>query len=125
MIPPISGCASRAIGSHTAISRGERPNVERFAILYGHQGVLEVLPDHIRLTDRSGRAEVFPVADPPDDSYHAAWFAAVAADFEAAIVPGGTEIARLNLAEARTALSLIVGARRSHQRAGAPVDMPA
>jgi predicted dehydrogenase len=101
------------------------PQRRTIAILYGHQGVLEVLPDHIRLTDRSGRAEVFPVADPPDDSYHAAWFAAVAADFEAAIVPGGTEIARLNLAEARTALSLIVGARRSHQRAGAPVDMPA
>jgi predicted dehydrogenase len=102
------------------------PARRTIALVYGDRGVIEVYADHIRLTDRSGAAaEVFPLADSPDDSYHAAWFADVAADFQAAIAPGAREIAALNLGEAKTALALIVAARYSHQGRGAAVNIPA
>jgi len=83
------------------------------AILHGEQGILVLEGEYARLTDRSGRTRDFPAPDAPDDSYHAAWFAGVAAEFETAIAQGDRPLAAVNLAEAKAALALIVGARES------------
>ena len=84
------------------------------ALIYGEQAMLEIEGDRILLTDRSGSIEDHSVADMPDDSYHSAWFAGMAAEAERAIAegPGGPTV-RENQAEVRSALALIEAAQRS------------
>ena len=89
------------------------------AVIYGDSASIEIEGDRVRLTDRSGKAEDLSVPDIPDDSYHSAWFGGVAQEFERAVTEGSdSPIARLNLAEARTALALIEAARQSSLKAG-------
>ncbi len=84
------------------------------AVIYGEQAMLEIEGDRLVLTRRSGVSEDHSVADVLDDSYHSAWFAGTAADFERAIAegPNGPTV-RENQAEVRSALALTEGARRS------------
>jgi predicted dehydrogenase len=84
------------------------------AVIYGDLAMLEIEGDRVVLTRQSGISEDHAVTDMPDDSYHSAWFAGMAADFERAIGEGadGPTI-RENHAEVRCALALIDGARRS------------
>ncbi len=93
------------------------------AILYGDDAVLELGEKGGRLTYRSGATEDLPVSDPPDDSYHAAWFAGVAADFETAVSQGRGRLAATNLAEARTTLALILAAKRSDRAQGMAIQI--
>jgi len=95
------------------------------AVLFGEPGVVVLEGDRARLTDRSGAARDFTAADAPDDSYHAAWFAAVSAEFESAIDRGDEQLAAINLAEARAALALITGARRSNLAHGTAISITA
>jgi predicted dehydrogenase len=84
------------------------------ALLYGDHGMLEIDGDRITLSPRIGAAEDHSVTDIPDDSYHSAWFAGMAAEFEQAIAegPGGPTVI-VNQAEVRAALALTEAARRS------------
>jgi hypothetical protein len=64
----------------------------------------------------------------PDDSYHSTWFAGVAADFERAVhqtVSGRVESAAAteNLAEARAALTLTLGAQESNRHSRGQVKI--
>jgi predicted dehydrogenase len=84
------------------------------ALIYGEDAMLEIEGDRIILTDRSGGSDDHSVTDMPDDSYHSAWFAGVAAEMECAIAEGPTGPTLLeNHAEIRTALAVTEGARRS------------
>lgn len=92
------------------------------ATLYGDRGLLEIEGDRLLLTERSGGTEDCSVNDAPDDSYHSAWFAKVADEFERALAEGyGGEIMRENAAEVRVALALTAGARRSAAMNGAAI----
>jgi predicted dehydrogenase len=84
------------------------------ALIYGEHAMLEIEGDRIVLTRRSGISEDHSVADMPDDSYHSAWFAGMAAQFERAIREGahGPTVGE-NQAEVRSALALTDGALRS------------
>jgi predicted dehydrogenase len=84
------------------------------ALIYGEQAMLEIEGDRVLLTPRSGATEDHSVTDMPDDSYHAAWFAGMAAEVERAIAegPDGPTM-RENLGEVRSALALTEGARDS------------
>ena len=87
---------------------------------------------------------MFPRRPRTDDSYHSAWFAGVAGDFERAVyqsvgqsigqcigqtieqsVENGIESAELaeNLAEARAALTLTLGAQESSRQGGSLVKL--
>ncbi len=95
-------------------------------MLYGDKAMLEIEGDRVILTERSGSIEDLTVPDAPDDSYHATWFGKVAEDFQRAITIGaGSPVAARNLLEARTALSLIVAARESSSKGGAPIWLEA
>ena len=84
------------------------------AVIYGEHAILEIEGDRIFLTNRSGNSEDHSVTDMPDDSYHSAWFAGMAADLERAIAEGSEgPTVRENQAEVRSALALSEGARRS------------
>ena len=89
------------------------------ALLYGEDALLEIEGDRITLTNRLGRSEDHSVTDMPDDSYHSAWFAGVAAEVERATAEGpiGPTV-RENHAEIRSALALTEGARRSFDAGG-------
>jgi predicted dehydrogenase len=90
----------------------------------GQSGLVEIDEGCVTLTEHSDRREVVPIADEADNSYHPAWFAAVAADFEAAIAEGtSSEIIAVNQAEARAALRIIEAARESSDAGGAPVRL--
>jgi predicted dehydrogenase len=96
------------------------------ALIYGERASIEIEGDRVRLTDRSGKAEDLSVADIPDDSYHSAWFGGVAQEFERAVSEGinsPVAAARGNLAEARVALALIDGARRSAINNGVEINI--
>ena len=84
------------------------------ALIYGDHAMLEIEGDRITLTPRSGTVEDHSVTDIPDDSYHSAWFAGMAAEVEQAIAegPAGPTVL-VNQAEVRTALALTEAARRS------------
>jgi predicted dehydrogenase len=99
------------------------PTRRTSAVLFGENAVLDLQQGRAGLTDRSGRSQQFPVSDPSDDSYHSAWFAGVAGDFEAAIREGGGHIAEVNLEEAGIALALTLAARRSNQERGASIRL--
>ncbi len=94
------------------------------AILHGEHGILLLEGEQARLTDRSGGTRDLLTVDAPDDSYHAAWFAGVAGEFEAAVTHRDESLAIVNLAEARAALALIAGARQS-SRTGTTVQIGA
>lgn len=90
------------------------PTRRTSAFIYGEQAILEIEGERILLTGRSGKVEDHSVADMPDDSYHSAWFAGMAAEVERAIAEGheGATV-RENQAEVRSALALTEGAQRS------------
>jgi predicted dehydrogenase len=93
------------------------------AMLYGSEAALEIDDDRVVLTARSGASEDLSPMPEADDSYHSAWFAAMAADFERAVrqrVGDGVDssMAAENLAEARVALGLTIGGRKSSWEGG-------
>lgn len=97
------------------------------AIIYGERASIEIEGNQVRLTDRSGMAEELSVTDTADDSYHSAWFAGVAQEFERAVSEGGNSVSgamRRNLLEARAALALIEGARQSSLNGGIEINIP-
>jgi predicted dehydrogenase len=84
------------------------------ALIVGTAGLLEMEGNKILLTDRRGRSVDCSVTGAPEDSYHAPWFAAAAADYERVLNHGScSELARTNLHEAAIALALTAAARRS------------
>jgi len=93
------------------------------ARIRGEYGTLELDGDQVRLFNASGGSEDVVVRSDPDDSYHAAWFSGVAAEFARAIAegPGGPTASR-NLAEARVAVNIIAAARES-SRSRKPVEI--
>jgi predicted dehydrogenase len=96
------------------------------AILYGDQGMIEIEGNAIQLTSRSGICEDLSVVEEPDNSYHPAWFSALAQEFEQAIAQGpGGPIARQNRKEAGAALATLEAAKASHAAGGAPIVLDA
>lgn len=94
------------------------------ALISGESGMLEVEGDRVRFTSRSGLSEDVPAADIPDDSYHSEWFAGMAAEFERAVTEGPDgATAKANLAEARSALGLIIAARKSARMNSRAVEL--
>jgi predicted dehydrogenase len=98
------------------------------AMLYGSEAALEIDGDRMVLTARSGNSEDLSVPPEIDDSYHSAWFAGMAADFERAVcegVEGSVEsvMAGENLAEARAALALTLGAQESSRQGGGRIKL--
>lgn len=94
------------------------------ASLYGERGALEIEGDRMIFTERGGTSEDRSVVDAPDDSYHAAWFGAVATEFERAASAGrdAPEAVR-NLTEAITGLRVILAARESSARGGIEAEI--
>jgi predicted dehydrogenase len=114
-----SGAFSRAHLSWRA------PVRRTYALIYGEFASLEIEGDRALLTDRSGTTEDLSVADIADDSYHSAWFAGVAEEFEQAVTEGtNSPLAKRNLDEARVALMLIDAARKSSMNAGIEIHLP-
>jgi len=94
------------------------------AMLYGSEAALEIDGDRVVLTARSGNSEALSVTPEADDSYHSAWFAAIAADFERAIREGvESPPVTENLAEVRAALTLTLGAQESNQQGGGQIKL--
>jgi predicted dehydrogenase len=94
------------------------------AMLYGSEAALEIDGDRAVLTARSGRSEDLSPMPEADDSYHSAWFAGMAADFERAVREGvESATAAENLAEARAALALTLGAQESSRQGGGQVTL--
>jgi predicted dehydrogenase len=94
------------------------------AVLYGDKAMLEIEGNRVLLTERSGVVHDCSVSDAPDDSYHAGWFAGVAAHFEQALRDGpSSPLVRENQAEAQTALMLLLGARKSATSGGIAVKI--
>jgi predicted dehydrogenase len=102
------GCVGRAHLSWRARAR------KTSALIEGEKGSIEIEGERVTLTDHAGRSEDLSAPDIADDSYHSAWFAGVAEDFERAVREGSeSATARLNLEEARATLRVIVAARES------------
>jgi len=113
-----SGCVARAHLSWRA------PVRRTSAVIYGEHGCLEIEGDHVSLTDRKGAVEDISVVDAADDSYHSAWFGAMAADFIRAVAAGpDSPLVRQNLTEARASLALIEAARQSAANGGLAVKI--
>jgi UDP-N-acetyl-2-amino-2-deoxyglucuronate dehydrogenase len=113
-----SGALSRAHLSWRA------PIRRTSALIYGERASLEIEGDRVTLTERSGAVKDLSVADMADDSYHSAWFAGVAAEFEQAVTEGTDSlVAKRNLAEARVALKLIDAARKSSIKSGVEINI--
>jgi predicted dehydrogenase len=94
------------------------------AMIYGAEGALEMNGDRIILTARSGDVHDVPAPPEEDDSYHSAWFAGMAAEFEQAVRDGaGSVVAVENLAEARVTIALLMAARESGRLNGALVKL--
>jgi len=94
------------------------------AMIYGENAIIEIEGDRVLMTDRAGSTQDLSAPDLPDDSYHSAWFAGVAGEFERAITAGpGSHLALENLAEARFALALTIAARRSAEQGGIDVAL--
>ena len=94
------------------------------ALIVGTAGVLEIEADKVLLSEQSGKTLAYSVTDGPDDSYHAPWFAAAAADYARALKDGpSSDFARTNLNEAATALALTIAARQSAGRGGSAVAL--
>ncbi len=113
-----SGALSRAHLSWRA------PMRRTSALIYGERASLEIEGDRVLLSDRDAKVEDLSVADMADDSYHSAWFAAVAQEFEQAVAEGtNSEVAKRNLAEARVALMLIEASRKSSISNGIEINL--
>jgi predicted dehydrogenase len=85
-----------------------------WALIRGSEAILEINGDRVTMTSRSGNTEDIQVPREADDSYHAAWFGAMAADFERAIREGSdSPMANPNLTEARACLALMLASRAS------------
>ena len=113
-----SGCIARAHLSWRA------PVRRTSAVIYGERGCLEIEGDRVTMTDRKGDIEDLTVADAADDSYHSAWFGAMAAEFIHTIAAGpDSPLVHENLAEARTSLALIEAARESSANGGLAVKI--
>lgn len=94
------------------------------AMIYGELGMLEIEGDRVTFTDRSGHIDDLSVTDIPDDSYHSAWFAGMADEFERAVQAGaGCDAERINQSEARAAIAMIVAARESASNAGTTIQI--
>jgi predicted dehydrogenase len=94
------------------------------AMLYGSEAALEIDDGRAVLTVWSGKSEDLSPTPEADDSYHSAWFAGMAADFERAMREGvESATAAENLAEARAALALTLGARESCRQGGGQVRL--
>ncbi len=94
------------------------------AVIYGELGMLEIEGDRMTFTNRSGRIEDLSVTDIPDDSYHSAWFAGMAEEFEDAVQAGADcAAARVNLAEARAAIAMTIAARESASNGGGTIQI--
>src|SRR5271168_4571318 len=94
------------------------------AAIYGERACLEIEGDRVTLTERSGKVEDLSVADAAEDSYHSAWFSGVAQEFERAVAEGtDSPTASRNLTEARVALMLIEGSRKSAANNGVNIDL--
>jgi predicted dehydrogenase len=107
-----------ADGRRAEINLSWRAGVRRTAAtITGERAMLAIEGDSLRLTE-AGREQDLSVADAPDDSYHSAWFGALAAEFERAVAAGGGPIMETNLAEARCALAIILAARSSAAAGG-------
>ena len=92
----------------------------------GDRGRLDIEGDQVTFTDRDGHIEDLTVADAPDDSYHAAWFAGMARDFEEAVIAGyDSPIARGNRVEARNCVAIIGAARASSTCRGDAIRLEA
>jgi predicted dehydrogenase len=111
------GCAAT---SHLSWRAAERRTSAR---IVGARGRLEIEGDRVLLIGESGRATDLSIADAPDDSYHAAWFAGVATEFEAALATRGAEGARRNRLEARNCIAIIEIARRSAAEGGMRIQI--
>jgi predicted dehydrogenase len=95
-------------------------------IIAGSTGLIEMEGEKILLTEQGGRSTQSFISDTPDDSYHAPWFEAVAADYEKALTEGPRcELARVNLREATMALTLTEAARRSAAEGGCAITVKA
>jgi len=94
------------------------------AVIVGTAGLLDIEGDKILLTEWPGRSADCSVTDIPEDSYHAPWFTAAAADYERVLNQGPhAELARVNLHEAATALTLTMAAQRSAAQDGRAVAL--
>lgn len=94
------------------------------AMVYGSGAAIEIDGDRITLTARSGHSENLSPPPEADDSYHSAWFAGVAADFERAVHEGVESVTAVeNLSEARAALVLTLGAQESSRHGGGQVKL--
>jgi predicted dehydrogenase len=94
------------------------------AMLYGSEGALEIEDGRVMLTARSGKTLDLSPEPEVDDSYHWAWFAGMAADFERAMGEGpAAALAAENLAEARAALVLTLGAQESSRQGGSRIKV--
>jgi predicted dehydrogenase len=92
------------------------------ALIYGDEGLLQIEENAITLICRSGASEVLTIAEEHDNSYHPAWFAALAQEFERAIAQGPQgQIALCNERETAGALAMLEAAKASHAVGGAPV----
>jgi predicted dehydrogenase len=112
------GCAA---ASHLSWRAAERRTSAR---IVGERGRLEIEGDRVLLVDERGKADDLSIADAPDDSYHAAWFAGVASEFETALAAGpASDGARLNRTGARTCIAIIEVARLSSSQRGARLQI--
>jgi predicted dehydrogenase len=94
------------------------------AMIYGSEAALEIEGERIILTARSGTGEDFSSSGETDDSYHSAWFAGMAAEFERAVGEGAdSPLAAENLAEARAAYSMTQAARESYLQGSRAVKL--
>jgi predicted dehydrogenase len=94
------------------------------AVIIGTAGLLEIEGNKILLTERLGQSVDCSVTDVPEDSYHEPWFKAAAADYEGVLNKGpSAELARVNLHEAATALTLTMAAQRSAAQDGCAVAL--
>jgi predicted dehydrogenase len=94
------------------------------ALILGTNGIVEIEGSRVLFTDGSGETLDYSVTDEPEDSYHASWFAAAAADFERALIEGSQcGLARINLDEAAVTIALMVAARQSAAQDGRAVAL--
>lgn len=95
------------------------------AIIYSDSALVEIEQGALVISERSGKVSNFTADEISDDSYHAAWFAGVAAAFELAIAQGPSgAISQENLAEARHVTAIIAAARNSAATGGATINLP-